>query len=208
MLHLGQMKIRLLVINMLFLFISPLGLYAQPTSPQTTSADKTLQTITLKDGTVLKGHLTKVMNDIYVIQTQHMGDVQVHVSDLANITTGNPPSLPQSSTPSTSSPVVENPSVNSMSGMLGQGGQLQQQLLADPEIQAGIQELLKDPETMNLFMNGNLMQDAFSMDPNRMKNNQNVQQLMQNPKMQEIIEKVNKKLTGQNVLPNTSTQNQ
>ena len=95
-----------------------------------------------------------------------------------------------------------------MGGMTGPGSQLQQQLLADPEIQADIRELLKDPETMNLFMNGNLMQDALSMDPDKIKNNQNMQQLMQNPKMQDIIQKINQKIGGQNSLPTSPTQNQ
>ena len=101
-----------------------------------------------------------------------------------------------------------NPSGNLVGGMTGPGGQLQQQLLADPEIQADIRELLKDPETMNLFMNGNLMQDALSMDPDKIKNNQNMQQLMQNPKMQDIIQKINQKIGGQNSLPTSPTQNQ
>ncbi len=196
------------MISLFFLFLSSTVIYAQPAPQQTIPATKPLQTITLKDGTILKGHLIKVMNDTYVIQTEHMGDVQVNVGDLANITTGNTP-LPSSSTPSVSAtPMAGNPSGSPMGGMTGPGSQLQQQLLADPEIQADIRELLKDPETMNLFMNGNLMQDALSMDPDKIKNNQNMQQLMQNPKMQDIIQKINQKIGGQNSLPTSPTQNQ
>ncbi len=50
-----------------------------------------------------------------------------------------------------------------------------------------IQELVKDPEIAELMKNPSLMQDALSMDPQKIQNNPEVQKLMQNPTMQEII---------------------
>ena len=192
------MKRTLLPISLLLLFLSPTTfLYAQPTPKQTAAfanADS-LQTITLKDGTVLKGHLIKIVDDIYVVETLRMGEVRVNVADLVNITTEGAGSSQNSYPASGNSAGMEK-----TSGPSSQVSQLTQQLLADPEVQSSVKDLMKDPEVLRILTSGNVLQDAMSMDPNKIQNNESIKKLMENQKIQEIMQKITPKLTGSNDL--------
>ena len=187
------MKKLIPAILLYFIFVVPLGAADVP------PANKPLQTITLKDGTVLKGHLLKIENDSYAIQTEHMGQVQVNVANIANITNGSGTSPVTSQTPSLPTTMTGNPTGNAMNAPAGQGniGAIQQQLMADPDIQTSVQDLVKDPEIQKLLTSGNLLQDAMSMDPAKIQNNPNIKDLMQSPKMQQLMQKINQKYGGQ-----------
>ena len=190
------MKRTLLPISLLLFFLCPTAfLYAQPTPKQTAAfanADS-LQTITLKDGTVLKGHLIKIVDDLYVIETLHMGEVRVNVADLANITTEGS-GFSQNSYPASGNSA----GMEKTAGPLAQVSQLQQQLFADPEIQASVKDLMQDPEVLKILTSGNFLQDAMSLDPHKIQNNESTKKLMENPKIQEIMQKITQKLTGSN----------
>lgn len=193
MLHLIQMRISFLSIFFLLLYLFSTLVYAQSSGQQNTVASPQLQTITLKDGTVLKGQLVKIVNDIYVIQTPSVGEVQVKVTDLASISNGGISPAQNLSATAGNSLATTNAAERQ-----GQVAQLQQQLLGDPELQSSIQALMKDPAIMDLLTNGNLIQDALSMDPEKAKSNQNIQKLMENPKMQDLMQKINQKINGAN----------
>ena len=193
MVNLTQMKKFISsTIFLYFIFTASLGAADVP------PANKPLQTITLKGGTVLKGHLVKIENDSYAIETEHMGQVQVNVANIANITNGGTPPV-TSQTPSLPTTMTGNPTGNSMNVPSPQGnvGAIQQQLMADPDIQTSVQDLVKDPEIQKLLTSGNLLQDAMSMDPAKIQNNPNIKDLMQSPKMQQLMQKINQKYGGQ-----------
>lgn len=160
--------------------------------------EKPMQTIFLKDGTVIKGKLVGVLNDeYYVIETQHLGSVKVHISDFQGMTTGGQ-SLGGTSGGSQSS-MEAMPSLNQMGANAGisneQMTQIQQTLMSDPQMMAEIQKLMDDPEIMRLIQNGDIMAELSTMDPNRIQNNEDILKLMNNPNMQAVVEKVQQKLT-------------
>jgi len=169
---------------------------AQPLTQGTASAPQ--QTITLKDGTILKGRLTGVMDNVYMIETKNLGTVPVDISKVSNISAG-------SSTLSSlgSSPALPGMGAGGLGGMSGGMGmrsapmqQIQQDILSDPSMMADIQKMMTDPELMALIADGNLMNSIMSMDPAQAQNDPRIQKLMQNPTMQRFIQKVQQKYSA------------
>jgi hypothetical protein len=149
-----------------------------------------LQNITLRDGTVLKGQLIEVRGDLYVIQTNQLGLINVKAAEILGIAPATaavttPAELPQTmgAVPTTINPLSNSPQ-----------GQMAQQFLQDPEISATMQELMKDPEIMNLLKDPSIMAAALSGNPEQIQNNEGVKALMQNPKMQELMSKMAQKM--------------
>lgn len=170
------------------------------------ASTKPMQSIFLKDGTVIKGKLVGVLDDeYYVIETQHLGSVKVHISDFQGMTTGGQ-SLSGTSG-GTQSDIGTMPSLNQLQlgGSAGisteQMTQLQQTLLSDPQMMAEIQKLMDDPEIMKLIQNGDIMAELSTMDPNRIQNNEEILKLMNNPNMQAVIEKVQQKINPSQSAP-------
>ena len=185
----------LLILSVVFFCIGPAPLLlAQPASD-----DKPQQTITLRDGSTIQGHLTNISNGNYTIENKTMGQVSVPASQVVSINAaGLSPSTPAMGNTATA-PTVNGTPLN---------------IMADPQIMSLMQELVKDPEVMELLKNPGLMQAAFSMDPQKIQNNPDVQKLMQNPKMQEILHLTAQKMqnaraanTAQSSLPQNTIQN-
>ena len=149
-------------------------------------AQKT-QTITLKDGTVLKGQLKDITDGHYIIDTVNFGQVQILATNVVSITAGN--ALPQPvSEPSTPQiPNFTNPFGGGQSQLMGQASQMQQSIMGDPQMMAEVQKILGDPEIAAILQDPKVMQDVMSMNPQTIQNNPNIQSLMQNPKMQQLL---------------------
>lgn len=149
------------------------------------------QTLYLKDGSVLRGKLVAVEGDAYVIQTENMGTVKVRSSDLSGMSTGN-------QQPTTGTAVAPNSQAMSSSNKIsaGQVGQIQNQMMADPGIMQLIQELIGDPAIQESFADKSLLADIATMDPERIQANPNAQKLMNNPKLQKIIQLMQAKNQG------------
>ncbi len=146
-------------------------------------AQQNPQTISLKDGTSIKGQLIDISNGQYTVNTSTMGQIKVPASQILSIHADgvNPGSSSVNSGGKFSADTV-----NSMKN----------NMMQDPEIMSLMQDLVKDPEIAAIMQNPSLMQDALSMDPERIKNNPAVQKLMQNPKMLKILE-----ITAQKMQP-------
>ena len=187
---------RIFPLTISFICLLLLPLRAQPLE-NTNNTSPQEQTITLKDGTILKGYLVDVKNNFYTIKTKHMGQVSISVNDLKSITT---------------MPVVteQKPDLNNMmSAMLGGGQpmqslrsnsmlaqlpQLQSQFMSDPDFMAMVQEIMQDESFMRMMNQGDLMSTLMTMDPAQMQNNPAMQQFLQNPKMQKIINYITEKM--------------
>ncbi|MCK5215900.1 MAG: hypothetical protein KAR05_11185 [Candidatus Omnitrophica bacterium] len=187
---------RIFPLTISFICLLLLPLRAQPLE-NTNNTSPQEQTITLKDGTILKGYLVDVKNNFYTIKTKHMGQVNISVNDLKSITT---------------MPVVteQKPDLNNMmSAMLGGGQpmqslrsnsmlaqlpQLQSQFMSDPDFMAMVQEIMQDESFMRMMNQGDLMSTLMTMDPAQMQNNPAMQQFLQNPKMQKIINYITEKM--------------
>ena len=157
-----------------------------------------IQTITLKDGTVLKGHLSAVAGDFYTVETTNLGQVTIPAGNVFSITTQSQPAP----TPSSLPPMDNGQPMPAFNNLLttqpqfaGQAAQAQE-MLKDPEVMAEVQNVFNDPQLMALFQDKTVMQDLMSMDPNKVQNNPNIQALLQNPKMQAILSKLMGKMTA------------
>lgn len=163
-------------------FASPASVLAQSPSATAPATGKPLQTFTLDDGTVLKGHLTGVNDDTYVIETQTIGKINVTASRIVSMTSGNvqhPPSAPSLA----SRPGLSSGGLTPLAGM----NAAQLNLFSDPQLLTQVQELLNDPAIMAVINNPDVMQDLLSQDPLKIQNNAEIQQLLNNPKIQNII---------------------
>ena len=150
------------------------------------------QTITLKDGTVLKGHLKDISGEHYIIETANFGQVQILTTNVVSITTGNASPQPVNLS-SPQMPAFKSPSLGGQSQLMGQASQMQQNILDDPQMMAEVQKILSDPEIMAVLQDQNVMQDIMSMNPQTIQNNPSLQSLMQNPKMQSLLNMLQQK---------------
>ncbi len=140
-----------------------------------TSAQQPEQTITLKDGTTLKGNLINVDNATYTIKSPTMGNVTVSADQILNINAAD--------TQSKTSPTITSDGKLSVSSL----NSIKTNMMQDPQIMSLMQELAQDPSIVEILKDPSLLADALSMDPKRVENNPQVQKLIQNPTMQKIL---------------------
>jgi len=157
-----------------------------------------IKTITLKDGTILKGNIIAFQNNVYTIKTALLGEISVRdeyiISIAKNPTCALParvqspqmPGLPQLPQGMYNSPQMQS-HVN----------QLTTTLMSDPSFITEIQQIVDDPELMNFFSDPSKFNLLFSLPPEEMQKDETFQKLIQNPKMQKLMEKVR----GQLLLP-------
>ena len=140
------------------------------------------------------GQLVSVENDIYKIQTAHMGVIQVPGPEIIQISAAPEPSSTVSSTPET---VSSSPNEQ----LKTQATQLQQQFLTDPAVMADIKAIVEDPEVASILSDPQFVNDMLSYDPNRIQGNPKTQAMMQHPKIQQLMNKMQSKLQTRNYSP-------
>jgi hypothetical protein len=143
-------------------------------------ADQAEQTITLKDGSQIKGQLSGIENGIYTVKTPIIGDVHVAASDVASITTGGAPAgaLPQAG--GTSAGTITDQQIMAQ----------QKNLMSNPAAMADIAQIAQDPEIMKALSDPALVQAVTSHDYKALQSNPKLQELMSNPKMQALLQKM------------------
>ena len=160
----------------IFIFItSAATLLAQPSNPSPEPTTQNLKTITLKDGTTIKGKLVGVQDNIYSIEASRFGKIQVKDTDVVSISDGTPPSA------------------NSSQPIKGKVEAIQQQMMADPEFVSGIQTLTQDPNFVEILKDPDFVNAIMSYDPEKIKNNPKVQMLLQDSKMQQLMQRMSEK---------------
>ena len=153
------------------------------------SLAQSLKAITLKDGSLLKGKVIELHDGIYTVETSDLGRITIPESTILSITPVE-----------TATPVYQ--------GSKETGGQqkvqlktqvehLQGSILGDPELMGEIQNILKDQEVQSLLSDPKLLEDVLSYDQEKIQNNDNVQDLLNNEKMQDLIKKVYQKIPRQ-----------
>jgi len=143
------------------------------------------QTITLKDGSQVKGELVSFTGGVYTIHTPALGDIKVDSSQVVNIANG---SLPATATNPGSS--AQSPADNGFNQKIQSA---QSKLMADPQMMAQIQEMTKDPELMQLLSDPTLVQAVMSHDVQAIQANPKAQELMNNPKMRALMDELRNK---------------
>ncbi len=159
----------------IYLLLIAFSILCSPVYAQST------KTITLKDGSVLKGTLVELKDNVYTIQTSHLGQVQINESDILSINSGDAPvAASQNFTLPTSS----------NSQLTAKMQQMQQNIMSNPEMMQQIMQLVGDEEIQNLLKDPQLSQDIMHMDPEQIQNNEKVKALMENPKFRAVTEKI------------------
>jgi hypothetical protein len=164
------------------------------TGPSVSAQEEPQQTIILKDGTVLKGNLLSVSGDTYVIHTGNLGDVKVSAGDIQSISAGN---VQPAMGTGVGMPMVGGTGMAGMSaGAINpaQVNAMASSMMADPQINSIVQEMASDPEMMALMQDPTFVQALMSMNTAQLQNDPRFQQLLANPKMQNLINTVGPKM--------------
>ena len=148
---------------------------------------QSVKTIHLKDGSIIKGEVLELKNNVYTIKTPNLGQMQVADSDILTITSEEKNLLQPSNNPSESS-----------GNLKQQVQQLQGTVMSDPKIMSDIEHLMEDPEIKSLLADPSFMKNIMSFDPAQIQNNDKVKMLMDNPKMKSVMEEINQKISTQN----------
>jgi len=144
--------------------------------------------ITLKDGSVLKGNIVKMMDGQYTLATENLGEIKVPESDVLSI---------QSLEAISSSQQLSNKGTSGTSPLKNEVERLQGDILADPNLMNEVQTMIKDEEIKSLLSDPKLLDDVMSFDQDTIQNNKNIQQLLQNPKMKNLMNKIQEKIPAQ-----------
>ena len=140
-----------------------------------------LRTITLKDGSVIKGNVLQLADGVYTIETGNLGKVNVAESEIVSIAAEAAPAQPQDTVPSSAS-------------LKSRAQEIQANLLSDPEVMTEIQNIMQDPEIRGVLSDPAFMNAIMSYDPAQIQHNEKTQYLLQNPKFRSLMEKMRKKL--------------
>lgn len=177
------MRLRSFFYSIVIVLAITVNTHAEPASPSGRD-----QTITLKDGTILKGELTQVSGGVYTIKSESLGTSQINADQVASIANAN---VAMNNTPM---PLTAMPSMqalpNSQAAVNNQISQMQQSLMTNPAFIADIQQLASDPEVLKLLTNPDVISAATNRDVNALQNNAAGQELINNPKIKALIERL------------------
>ncbi|MBF0486175.1 MAG: hypothetical protein HQL16_06650 [Candidatus Omnitrophica bacterium] len=143
--------------------------------------------ITLKDGTRINGQIMNLESGRYAIQSPSMGEVKIKEDDIISITSADAaaaPTAPAPAMPQTVQPVK-------FKGEYAQQMQaVQSEILSNPNAMAQIQELMSDPQIMEALKDPAFVAAIQSGDPNAVQSSPQFQKLLNDPKMQNMIQKI------------------
>ena len=160
--------------------------------------------ITLSDGSVIKGEIIKMDKGIYTIKTENLGEVQVEEEKVISIS-AQAQTIIQKGVDNTTSQGSQNSSLKDQaqstqkavastssqsSSFKDQAQQIQGQVMGNQEIMGKIQSLLDDPQIKQIISDPNLLKDIMTYDEETIRNNANVQQLLNNPRIQNLIKEI------------------
>ena len=170
--------------------ISAITIFSLFTVTTPISAQPAIKTIQLKDGSVIKGIITGIEDQVYTIDTENFGVVEIADSNILSITCAQ-----TADTKKQSAETQLNSSKNLQ--MIGQVQQLQNSILSDPALMESIKNIAENEEIKAILSDSGLIKDALSFDPDKLKGNQKIQQLLDNPDFNSLINQVNQILPQQ-----------
>jgi len=145
----------------------------------TLSHAESTKVVTLKDGSSIRGVVLEMSNGVYTIETSNLGTIQVNESDIVGITSGQLPTAGQDQNLD-----LGNAQFN------GQIQALQSTIMQDPKMMMEIQDLIQDEEIQRILKDPDFVNDIMSKDLDRIQSNSKTDVLMDNPKIQRLIEMI------------------
>ena len=168
---------------MTFVLITTLfGLYA-------TSYAEPTKIITLKDGSVLNGNVVELIDGFYTFETSNLGNIEILESDVLSITS-----------PQTVGTSIQNSdgADEAQKALLKQKVQeVQREIIGDEEITTELQNIVQDEEIRSILSDQDLINDVMSFDQKKIEQNKSIKDLMNNPKMQDLINQIQQKIPTQ-----------
>ena len=209
MLDFKQMKIPqtfLLVLAILAGLTAPtLTTFAEENTASGPLLGTPLQFFHLNDGSTIKGKLSGVQGDHYLVESTSMGNISIRADNVLRIDSA--PTSAMNTLPSggnfsqgmEQAGAGENGPMPLISSPQAREGvaQLQQKMMSDPSLMNDVKNLAQDPSFLAIMNDPELMKAIMSMDVEKIRLNPKAMELMNNPKMQELMQK-----TGQ--MPKTS----
>ena len=140
-----------------------------------------VRTITLKDGSTVQGRITGIDNGKYVVESPALGEVRIQEDNVVSIVAaGNSAAIAQSAAGAQPVAAVSEDQLQAA----------QAKIMADPQAMADIQSIVSDPEIVKLVSDPAFMQAATSRDAAAIQANPRTAELMKNPKVKALIEKL------------------
>lgn len=149
-----------------------------------------LKTITLKDGSVIRGEVTQLADSVYTIRTSDLGTLQIPEANVVSIV------VEGAAAPSTTAPAAA-PAAADTQALKAQTQQMQATLLSDPDIMQEIQGIMQDEEIRGALSDPEFMNAIFSYSPEKIQQSERTQYLLRNPKFQSLLEKIRQKMPAQ-----------
>jgi hypothetical protein len=150
---------------------------------------QTEKIITLQDGSVLKGEVIQLSDGIYTLETSTLGRMTIPESDILSITSAAI-DTPQDQG-ANSSDLTRKEQIKS------QVQAIQGNILSDPQLMTELQNVVSDAEVQKMLSDPKLLDDVRTYDPEKIQNNDSVQDLIQNPKVQDLMNKIQQKMPPQ-----------
>ncbi len=141
--------------------------------------------LTLKDGSIIHGQVIGMEDGKYTIESPLTGTMHIAEDQIVSISALNQETPP---TPVASNPPPSAPKDNVTAA--------QNKILANPDAMQDIQTLASDPEVMAIISDPAFMVAVQTRDPATIQANPRTKQLMENPKIKALIEKL--QAQGQN----------
>ena len=147
--------------------------------------------ITLTDGSVIKGKVIELKDNMYTIEilTDWKGEpgesvepLKIPASSVESITTAKPGKE--------AAQAQEN-------DLKDQASKMQEKIMADTEIMGQMNQIAEQEEVQKLLSDPNLLSDVMSMDPDKIQNSEGVQKLMSNPEVQKLLLQIQQKYPTQ-----------
>lgn len=148
--------------------------------------------ITLTDGSVIKGKVIGLKDDMYTIEIlpdwkgeqgeQVVEPLKIPASSVESITTVKPD---------------EKPAPVQGTDFKDQASKMQDKIMGDAEIMEQMNQLAEHEEVQKLLSDPKLLSDVMSMDPDKIQNSEGVKQLMNNPEVQKLLLQIQQKYPAQ-----------
>jgi len=139
-----------------------------------TSSAAEIKEIELTDGSVITGEVLSLNSGVYTIRTGSLGTIKI---DDAKVRAIRPPGPASSSRPS---------------GTSSEARSLQDKMMSDQEVMSMIQSLKDDPQFMKILEDPEIMNAVSSGDTAALMANPKFLQLLHNPTVRDIQQKVTK----------------
>lgn len=147
--------------------------------------------IQLRDGSTLTGNVVELNSGVYTIKTENLGVMKIKEEDIVSISNkrfADAQALQaapvQAGTPA---PSLTKSNLNSQVQLM------QQNILSDPAMMADLQELVSDPEIVQILTDETFMSTIMNLDMEAIEKDPKYQKLMHNYKMRTFIEKLKSK---------------